>query len=637
MNGLASLMAQGVSGTGPGLDIGELVSKSGNLSSITQQMTNSIAKAAGGTSLTPSQSPTSGENYVPDLTPSKSTPPSTSSTSSTSTPSISPPVTIATAPQVSPSATDAAFKQINQNFFNYANMYQSPTEVNNLPQNLMGYYADALLSGSSAAQPIYSADFQAGKLPGNRYFINTKTQCTDNYGALHERSILVDNVNEATMDSFPNNERGLMYSLFASMGNIDVGHSVPESAPSTTPSNKSAPSPSHSPAGVSLISDSHIPNCKLAKVKNSDQPTAKTIQGYLTDKDFSEVDSNILENFVTREGYATPLTDHFSGTISKTHGSIVTHGNNVKSQVNSAKSASQSSIASTKSKASSQIQSYGKMQSSDLGDVSSAKKSGDDSAANRIKPQYNKYYNVDNYPMEDLFLIFLNYNNVNAITPICVYSTLEKVKNIPPSISNHYRNNSNDQNCPVSEYEYQYPTLEPGQFINALKKYATYNYYYKDQDKFEAIPISSELSEGNLVNVTNEFVPPKKTCQLIKIQDIVPGFGMNNQNQYILDACMNIVNPNFNTFWNALEVYRDPIINAFMMTDYPQYFGYCPPSLAPPSQSTVPSNVGKYENFNETFRPMTYRQMVGKDNGAQLYFLLILFIVIVLCLFYLLR
>ena len=37
MNGLASLMAQGVSGTGPGLDIGELVSKSGNLSSITQK------------------------------------------------------------------------------------------------------------------------------------------------------------------------------------------------------------------------------------------------------------------------------------------------------------------------------------------------------------------------------------------------------------------------------------------------------------------------------------------------------------------------------------------------------------------------------------------------------------------------
>lgn len=647
MNSLASLMAQGASGKGPGLDIGELVTKSGDLSTITQKMTESIAQAAGGTSSTPVKSPnTSGADFIPDYSPTPDT--SSGSGSGTGqgvTTPVPPPPTFTppSAPQVSPSTTDSAFTQLNKNFLNYSNMYLSPTVVNNNsqqpiePQMLMPDYVDALLTGGGS-QKIYSTDFESGRLPGNRYFIDTNTVCKDNNGDLHARSILIDNVNERTMDSFPNKERGLMYSLFASMGNIDVGHSAPVSAPAKGPSSAPTTSSAPSPSGISILTNSHIPNCKLAKVPNSDQPTAKTVQGYLTDKDFGEVDPTILENFATREGYATPLTDNMIGTIHKTHGSMVTHGNNVKNQVNSAKSASQSSISSIKANAKSKIKSYGSMQSSDLSDVSSAKKSADEKAAERIKPQYDKYYNTTKYPMKDLFPLFLNYNNLNAITPLCIYATLDKVANVPNSISNYYANNSTGNNCHKSQYSYQYPTLEPGKFIDALKKYATYNYYYKDADKFEIIPESTGIKEGNLVNINNEYVPPKTTCQLVKVKiaNIIAEFAYD-QDTYNWDACMNIVNPNFNTFWDALEEYRDPIIKAFMTTDYPQYFGYCPPSIAPPSQAMVPSNVGQYENFNETFQPMKYGQVISRNNETQLYFLLILLIVIVLCLFFLIR
>ena len=77
-------------------------------------------------------------------------------------------------------------------FINYAELYKSPQEMEKPSQDLIDQYANALMIQNENCD-VY---INNPELVGNRYFINTKTECLDSENKTHTRSVLVDNINE---------------------------------------------------------------------------------------------------------------------------------------------------------------------------------------------------------------------------------------------------------------------------------------------------------------------------------------------------------------------------------------------------------------------------------------------------------
>lgn len=98
-------------------------------------------------------------------------------------------------------------------FINYAELYKSPQEMEIPSQDLINQYANALMIQDENCD-VY---INNPELVGNRYFINTKTECLDSEDKTHTRSVLVDNINESAMATTEEGRKGLMYSLLASL------------------------------------------------------------------------------------------------------------------------------------------------------------------------------------------------------------------------------------------------------------------------------------------------------------------------------------------------------------------------------------------------------------------------------------
>lgn len=98
-------------------------------------------------------------------------------------------------------------------FINYAELYKSPQEMEIPSQDLINQYANALMIQDENCD-VY---INNPELVGNRYFINTKTECLDSESKTHTRSVLVDNINESAMATTEEGRKGLMYSLLASL------------------------------------------------------------------------------------------------------------------------------------------------------------------------------------------------------------------------------------------------------------------------------------------------------------------------------------------------------------------------------------------------------------------------------------
>jgi len=103
------------------------------------------------------------------------------------------------------------------NFLNYAELYTKPSDLKVNAANSIGQYANALITGKNDDY-VYS---DSPDLVGNRYFINTGTQCIDSENKTHTRSVLVDNVLTSTMKKTTDSNTGLMYSLLASMQTLN--------------------------------------------------------------------------------------------------------------------------------------------------------------------------------------------------------------------------------------------------------------------------------------------------------------------------------------------------------------------------------------------------------------------------------
>lgn len=589
------------------VNISEILMNSGNLSSLARGISQGTGGTSSGSSsgsatgngsgsssgATTQGSGTNNSSSMASVFSASTNSPGTSDTPESSSPeSSSPESSSSDSPDIA--YGPSAYTQMDQNFFNYASMYKSPKEVNNSPQNLMGYYADALITGSTSPSPIFQKGYSADAFPGNRYFINTNTKCMDNDGIFHERSVLIDNVNESIMDDYKPSERGLMYSFFASLGSLDI-----MKTPSVAPAKSSAPGPSSAPSAITIVDSNTIPRCQLAKVRSSDQEDSQVIQAYVTEKDYGKIDAKALENFTTQEGFATPWSDKFHSTMVDTHSKMVSHGSTALSGVTSAKNSAEQAKTNLQNKSKESVAKAKETGDNYKQQVANAKKKSEESAKSRLENSYNEEYSKEKIDMSDLFDKFFYYKDANGkqISPLCLYYTFDQVNE--DSIQNEIPN----ANAGKQGYTNNSQQIQPGKFFSELKKYSKINAGL-DPNIFGRF-VDEEMgpnTSGESVNISKKYIPPQTICETLpslpSIQ-AVPKCG--------------VTNPNYTLFWNALEPLRQPIINTIMTLDNPDVMGTCPPKSYNPRAS-------------ENFEPMRYSHIEKQNNESQLLFLLLLFV-----------
>lgn len=180
---------------------------------------------------------------------------------------------------------DTEKKGFDPNFINYSELYKSPNEMKMNSKFLIGDYAEALIQGGANVvnrEPI--------SLPGNRYFIDTKTKCLDKDNKEQTRSILVDNVHSEAMSKTKGDNKGLIYSLLASLNALDTTKFFADKPSSSTDYLKNVDVPNY-------------PACKEVTVYADENQDAE-IKGWMTESDKNSVDPGaIKEGFVNVSDY----------------------------------------------------------------------------------------------------------------------------------------------------------------------------------------------------------------------------------------------------------------------------------------------------------------------------------------------
>ena len=180
---------------------------------------------------------------------------------------------------------DTEKKGFDPNFINYSQLYKSPNEMRMNSKFLIGDYAEALIKGGDNIvnrEPI--------SLPGNRYFIDTKTKCLDKDNKEQTRSILVDNVHSESMFKTKGDNKGLIYSLLASLNALNTTKFFTDKPSSSTDYLKNVDVPNY-------------PACEEVTVyANENQDTE--IKGWMTESDRESIDPGaIKEGFVNVSDY----------------------------------------------------------------------------------------------------------------------------------------------------------------------------------------------------------------------------------------------------------------------------------------------------------------------------------------------
>ena len=180
---------------------------------------------------------------------------------------------------------DVEKKDFDPNFINYGELYKSPGELKMNSKFLIGDYAEALIKGGDNLvnrEPI--------SLPGNRYFINTHTKCLDKDNNEQTRSILVDNIHSEMMSKTKGDNKGLLYSLLASLNTLDTSNFFSEKPVSSTEYLHNTDSPTY-------------PACEEVTVY-ADENKNVEIKGWMTENDRKSIDAAaIKEGFVNVSDY----------------------------------------------------------------------------------------------------------------------------------------------------------------------------------------------------------------------------------------------------------------------------------------------------------------------------------------------
>jgi len=186
------------------------------------------------------------------------------------------------------------YNKFDPNFENYGELYKSPREMKQNSKYLINYYADALVKGES---PVYK---DSPNLVGNRYFINTNSQCLDKNDKTksHTRSVLIDNVNSTAMETTKDGNTGLIYSLLASLKTIN-GEEMFNDISNNLPTEYANDSTDY----LKDISNVPLPICSKVTVFSNDNKNTE-VSGWLTASDRESIDPKaIKEGFVNVNDY----------------------------------------------------------------------------------------------------------------------------------------------------------------------------------------------------------------------------------------------------------------------------------------------------------------------------------------------
>ena len=284
-------------------------------------------------------------------------------------------------------------------FVNYGELYKNPQEMEMESKELIGDYADALIKGSS---DVYK---NSPELTGNRYFIDTQTQCLDknDNSQVHNRSILVDNINASAMSKTKDGNKGLIYSLLASMKSIH-SNTMFESS-----NGEPIPHPKYSSTGyLKNIDKKPMPYCTNVSVY-SDDKKERDISGWVTDEDRAKIDPLAIREGMTTnsriEGMSAMMPtmtisgnqtgEEFMEGAKKQQIVMDEHvkatSETISDEANKASESAQNAISNSQNKANSHGKSVAnKLQDSIKTNISEQKKRSDDAKAKGLEIQLKK-------------------------------------------------------------------------------------------------------------------------------------------------------------------------------------------------------------------------------------------------------
>jgi hypothetical protein len=202
-------------------------------------------------------------------------------------------------PAPAPSDRYNVYDQLDTHFINYAELYKTPKDLSRPTPELIRDYANALVTGTDNSR-VYP---DSPNLVGNRYFLNTGTLCAnkDNPSDLHPRSVLVDSVLSSTMNIAVDKNQGLMYSLLASIKNLNSDEMF-----NNMDNNQPTADKKYSPTGyLSNITNMSVPLCSNVGVYSDDKEESdNVIYGWVTENDRKTIDPlSVKEGFGNKEGW----------------------------------------------------------------------------------------------------------------------------------------------------------------------------------------------------------------------------------------------------------------------------------------------------------------------------------------------
>jgi hypothetical protein len=479
-----------------------------------------------------------------------------------------------------------------------------------LSEYLIGDYADALVTGTSA---VYKNP--PNVLPGNRYFLNTKTKCRDASNNIQDRSVVIDNVLETLVDdSNTEQNKGLMYSFFASLESLD------KNPYPTLPTDKPT---------AYLKDAGNMPSCEQVSIYLDDTKTVNGT-GWITELDKDELDPlAIKEGFGASDGMQKPSSiSEMTSTLNAHKEKYTQHMNSVNANASSNSKQVQAASASKLKSAKVKALSTGTADREDnASSVSSSKAKASAAGKKRLiamkcqqqnairKTYITKYGSMS---MTDLFKIFVNYKSPRENQPTKAPEFFFMAPSIPKpkQIS--------------GACFYQVLTGIP---IPKIKSYSAPinecpnkpNSNISIEDFITDLTQQAESKKDDLyVTLSMPSIPSETICEMVQSKSKVK-INMNNidiisgntgqQYRYTYTPTNGKKNPYYAEFEEALEPYRDRIIDAFLSLDYPTKFAPCP----------LPNNYKENECDKEGFTTLTNYPV----SNSQVYFIFALLIVVI--------
>ena len=319
------------------------------------------------------------------------------------------------------------------NFVNYGELYKTPREMEMDSSELIGDYADAMMKGPS---DVY---VNSPELLGNRYFINTQTQCLDknDNSKTHDRSVLVDNIHASAMTKAKHGNKGLIYSLLASMKSIN--------SDTMFPMNDGEPVSFPKQSGTDYLNNvdqKSMPTCTNVSVYTDDKKD-RDISGWVTEEDRENIDPLAIKEGMSASMQPMTISGNMTGEqfmegAQKQQAVMDEHAkataDTANEEANNAKNSAQNAIKKSQEQAKNHAKSAGsqtqQMKTSNMAEQKkrsqAAKKRGSDVALKKATQQYlsdnsdTSIYDLFKTLMNTTYQCGKNGDNYRRVPYLCV-------------------------------------------------------------------------------------------------------------------------------------------------------------------------------------------------------------------------